>query len=158
MDTLPYQDPSLPIPQRVADLLSRMTLPEKAGQMLQLDAQPGVEDLVLEKHVGSILHASPQRVLEALDAVDRSRLRIPLLIADDADSERPVGDAALLAPVRAGALSLIEQLAGCHAEGAVGVPGIGIVTVLTAHGAALGEYQETHAGSVYGTEALGRVN
>lgn len=84
MDTLPYQDPSLPVPERVADLLSRMTLPEKAGQMLQLDAQPGVEDLVLDKHVGSILHASPQRVLEALDAVERTRLRIPLLVADDA--------------------------------------------------------------------------
>ena len=84
MDTLPYQDPSLPIPERVADLLSRMTLPEKAGQMLQLDAQPGVEDLVIDMHVGSILHASPQRVLEALDAVERTRLRIPLLVADDA--------------------------------------------------------------------------
>ena len=84
MDTLPYQDPSLPIAERVADLLSRMTLPEKVGQMLQLDAQPGVEDLVLDQHVGSILHASPQRVLEALDAVERTRLRIPLLVADDA--------------------------------------------------------------------------
>ncbi len=84
MDTLPYQDPSLPIPDRVSDLVGRMTLPEKVGQMLQLDAQPGVDDLVEEMHVGSILHSSPQRVLEALDAVERTRLRIPLLIADDA--------------------------------------------------------------------------
>ena len=30
---LPYEDPSLPIPQRVADLMSRMTLAEKIGQM-----------------------------------------------------------------------------------------------------------------------------
>src|SRR4051794_32834324 len=29
----PYQDPSLPIPQRVDDLMSRMTLAEKIGQM-----------------------------------------------------------------------------------------------------------------------------
>ena len=31
--TLPYQDPKLPIEQRVADLLSRMTLEEKVAQM-----------------------------------------------------------------------------------------------------------------------------
>src|SRR5262245_17600479 len=33
--TLPYKDPSLPVAQRVADLLSRMTLDEKIGQMVQ---------------------------------------------------------------------------------------------------------------------------
>jgi beta-glucosidase len=32
-DTLPYLDPSLPLEARVRDLLSRMTLEEKAGQM-----------------------------------------------------------------------------------------------------------------------------
>ena len=30
---LPYQDPSLPLEERVDDLLARMTLEEKAGQM-----------------------------------------------------------------------------------------------------------------------------
>ena len=30
---LPYQDPSLPTPKRVEDLLSRMTLAEKIGQL-----------------------------------------------------------------------------------------------------------------------------
>src|SRR5689334_16980871 len=30
---LPYQDPSLPVAQRVADLLSRMTVDDKVGQM-----------------------------------------------------------------------------------------------------------------------------
>ena len=33
----PYLDSSLPIPARVADLLGRMTLEEKVGQMMQLD-------------------------------------------------------------------------------------------------------------------------
>ena len=34
---LPYQNATLPIEQRVQDLLSRMTLPEKIGQMTQAE-------------------------------------------------------------------------------------------------------------------------
>src|SRR3954468_23556399 len=33
----PYQDPSLPVAERVDDLLSRMTLAEKVGQMTQTE-------------------------------------------------------------------------------------------------------------------------
>jgi beta-glucosidase len=36
---LPYQDPSLPVDQRVADLLGRMTLREKIGQMGQINVE-----------------------------------------------------------------------------------------------------------------------
>ena len=36
---LPYRDRSLPVEARLDDLLSRMTLAEKVGQMLQLDAR-----------------------------------------------------------------------------------------------------------------------
>jgi beta-glucosidase len=36
---LPYQDPSLPVDQRVADLLGRMTLAEKIGQMGQINVE-----------------------------------------------------------------------------------------------------------------------
>ncbi len=32
-----YQDPTQPVPARVADLLPRMTLDEKIGQMTQVD-------------------------------------------------------------------------------------------------------------------------
>ena len=35
-DHLPYHDPALPVATRVADLLSRMSLDEKLGQMTQL--------------------------------------------------------------------------------------------------------------------------
>src|SRR2546429_7486122 len=35
-DRVPYRDPSLPIERRVEDLLGRMTLEEKVGQMLCL--------------------------------------------------------------------------------------------------------------------------
>lgn len=57
----PYLDPALPVAARVADLLGRMTLPEKVGQMLQLNAKEGVRHLVEDLHAGSILHASPGR-------------------------------------------------------------------------------------------------
>ncbi|HSP51331.1 MAG TPA: glycoside hydrolase family 3 N-terminal domain-containing protein [Cryobacterium sp.] len=82
-DPLPYLDRALAIPERVADLLGRMTLAEKVGQMLQLDAQDGLDDNVLRKHVGSILHTSPESILRANELTAKTRLRIPLLVADD---------------------------------------------------------------------------
>ena len=61
METLPYKNPDLPAGERIADLLSRMTLEEKVGQMMQLDARGGdLENLIVNKHVGSILHTSPE--------------------------------------------------------------------------------------------------
>ncbi|MDA8438768.1 MAG: glycoside hydrolase family 3 C-terminal domain-containing protein, partial [Propionibacterium sp.] len=80
---LPYLDPAASVPTRVADLLARMTLPEKVGQMLQLDAKEGVRPLIEDLHVGSILHASPENVLQAHLLTDRTRLRVPLLVAED---------------------------------------------------------------------------
>jgi beta-glucosidase len=78
-----YLDRTLPIAERVADLVGRMTLAEKVGQMLQLDARAGVDDLVLDYRVGSILHASPENLARAHALVQETRLRIPLLIGDD---------------------------------------------------------------------------
>ncbi|MFI5892910.1 glycoside hydrolase family 3 N-terminal domain-containing protein [Actinoplanes sp. NPDC051513] len=82
-DLLPYRDPALPVEQRVDDLLARMTLPEKVGQMLQLDARNDVKEIVSEKLAGSILHTSPAKMLEAIDLVAKTRLQIPLLTAED---------------------------------------------------------------------------
>jgi beta-glucosidase len=79
----PYQDPSLPIAERIADLIGRMTLPEKVGQMLQLDARQDVAGLISHFHVGSILHTSPADMIVAAQRVQQTRLRIPLLTADD---------------------------------------------------------------------------
>nr|WP_314841928.1 glycoside hydrolase family 3 N-terminal domain-containing protein [uncultured Microbacterium sp.] len=82
-DSLPYLDPALPIAARVADLLDRMTVEEKIGQMLQLDARDDLDDHVLRRHVGSILHTSPERILRANELTSQTRLRIPLLVAED---------------------------------------------------------------------------
>lgn len=80
---LPFRDASLPVEARVDDLLSRMTLAEKVGQMLQLDARGDLDDLVTRKTVGSILHASPARMLQAVALAAKTRLAIPLITADD---------------------------------------------------------------------------
>ncbi|QAY61383.1 beta-glucosidase [Microbacterium protaetiae] len=82
-DTLPYLDSSLTTAERVTDLLARMTLEEKIGQMLQLDARGDLDDAVLRRHVGSILHTSPERIVQANELTARTRLRIPLLVAED---------------------------------------------------------------------------
>ncbi|WP_299442174.1 glycoside hydrolase family 3 N-terminal domain-containing protein [uncultured Phycicoccus sp.] len=79
-----HLDTTRSVDERVAALLARMTLPEKVGQMLQLDAQTGVEDAVLHRHAGSLLHTAPADVVAAHAAAERTRLRIPLLIAEDA--------------------------------------------------------------------------
>ena len=79
-----YLDPTAPTEARIDDLLARMTLPEKVGQMLQLDARGDIDDIVVGKLAGSILHASPDTMLRAADLVRRTRLRIPLLTGDDA--------------------------------------------------------------------------
>ncbi|RYV52733.1 glycoside hydrolase family 3 N-terminal domain-containing protein [Pengzhenrongella frigida] len=85
MTALPlYLDPALPVASRVADLVARMTLAEKVGQMMQLNAQDGVEHLVSDLHVGSILHASPDRVRQAHELTATTRLQIPLIVAEDA--------------------------------------------------------------------------
>lgn len=83
ISVMPYRDPALALEDRVTDLLQRMTLAEKVGQMLQLDARGDLDDLVSTKLVGSLLHASPERIREAAALVERTRLKIPLLMADD---------------------------------------------------------------------------
>ena len=80
-----YKNPELTTEERISDLLSRMTLEEKVGQMMQLDARgANLEDLIAGRHVGSILHTSPDDLFKACEIVQsKTRLGIPLLIGDD---------------------------------------------------------------------------
>ncbi len=76
------------IEKKVEDLLSKMTLEEKIGQMNQISSSGNLEEmsrLIKKGEVGSILNEiDPVRVnaLQRL-AVEESRLGIPLLIARD---------------------------------------------------------------------------
>src|SRR5687768_9191407 len=54
-DHLPYHDPSLPIPTRVDDLLSRMTLDEKLGQMTQAERASVSNADITNFRLGSLL-------------------------------------------------------------------------------------------------------
>lgn len=112
----PYLDATLPIDARVADLLARMTVEEKVGQMMQLDARDGVEGHILRTHVGSILHTSPERLAEAHDLTGRTRLRIPLLVGEDCIHGHSFFVGATIFPTQLGMASswdagLIEQVA-----------------------------------------------
>ena len=100
--TVPYLDTALPVAQRVAALLSRMTAEEKVGQMMQLDAREDLDDQVLHKHVGSILHTSPERVLRAHDLTERTRLRIPLLVGEDCIHGHSFWEGATIFPTQLG--------------------------------------------------------
>jgi beta-glucosidase len=115
-DDVPYLDATLPTAERVADLLGRMTLAEKVGQMMQLDSREDLDDHVLRKHVGSILHTSPERVLLAQDLTTRTRLRVPLLIAEDCIHGHSFYEGSTIFPTQLGMAAswdpqLVEQVA-----------------------------------------------
>jgi beta-glucosidase len=93
---LPYQNASLPIEQRVKDLLGRMTPEEKAGQLNQLNGGaftgPALGDegqkakmmLVRDAKVGSLLNVTGVADTRAIQQVAmQTRLGVPLLFGYD---------------------------------------------------------------------------
>jgi len=94
---LPYEDPSLPVAQRVSDLLSRMTLAEKIGQMTQTERYQVYDDAapITTYGLGGILSGGGSTPTENTpsawaDMIDRfqsaalaTRLHIPILYGID---------------------------------------------------------------------------
>jgi len=99
----PYQDASLPAASRADDLLGRMTLAEKAGQLAQvsvsqLKTDADLDRVFAEEGVGSILSGGgelpgtkndPRAWAEGINriqkaALERSRLGIPMIYGADA--------------------------------------------------------------------------
>jgi beta-glucosidase len=97
-ERLPYQNPRLSTSRRVADLLSRMTLAEKVGQMTQAERADVIGDpsLVTTYALGSVLSGggsvpaqnTPSAWADTVDTLQRAaldtRLGIPLIYGVDA--------------------------------------------------------------------------
>ncbi|KAL1557534.1 beta-glucosidase [Salvia divinorum] len=92
-----YRDPRQPLDARVRDLMSRMTLDEKIGQMTQIAKEVASPQIIKKHHIGSILitpggepaiHASAEAWMDMADSFQEgslsTRLGIPLIIGVDA--------------------------------------------------------------------------
>ncbi|XP_008785418.1 beta-glucosidase BoGH3B-like [Phoenix dactylifera] len=97
VEVLVYKDPKQPVEARVRDLLSRMTLAEKAGQMAQIERSVASPAALTGRSIGSVLNAggsAPRKRASAeewADMVDEmqswalaSRLGIPIIYGTDA--------------------------------------------------------------------------
>jgi len=92
-----YKDPSQPITARVEDLLARMTLEEKIGQMTQIERTVATADVMKNYYIGSVLsgggsvpapQASPATWMNMVDELQKAamstRLQIPMIYGIDA--------------------------------------------------------------------------
>ncbi|KAL6890558.1 hypothetical protein ACP4OV_008813 [Aristida adscensionis] len=92
-----YKDPSQPLKRRIDDLLGRMTLAEKIGQMSQIERENATADVVRGFFVGSVLsgggsapaaRAPAETWARMVDGMQRAalstRLGIPMLYGIDA--------------------------------------------------------------------------
>lgn len=79
-----YKDSSFSPEKRTEDLLARMTLEEKVGQMCQIDGHDKPEFWLNERHVGSFLHVVGEEAARLQKLASETRLGIPLIFGIDA--------------------------------------------------------------------------
>lgn len=92
-----YKDPKQPVEVRVKDLLSRMTLAEKIGQMTQIERVNATFDAMKNYFIGSVLsgggsvpspNATAQQWIDMVNDIQRgamaTRLGIPMIYGVDA--------------------------------------------------------------------------
>ncbi|HML20332.1 MAG TPA: glycoside hydrolase family 3 N-terminal domain-containing protein [Aggregatilinea sp.] len=79
-----YRNPTLTVEERVADLLGRMTLEEKVGQLMLWDARSEDLSFITTFQPGSLLHILGEKISRAIDLAAQNRLGIPLLVGEDA--------------------------------------------------------------------------
>lgn len=92
-----YKDPKQPVAVRIKDLMSKMTLAEKIGQMVQIDRTVATEQIMRDYSIGSVLSGGGSAPLPEASAEDwvnmvnafqngslSSRLGIPMIYGIDA--------------------------------------------------------------------------
>ncbi|KAI3437064.1 uncharacterized protein J3R85_005801, partial [Psidium guajava] len=92
-----YKDPKQPVNTRIKDLLSRMTLEEKIGQMTQIDRTVTSSEVMKKYYIGSVLsgggsvpapQASPETWINMVNDFQKgslsTRLGIPMIYGIDA--------------------------------------------------------------------------
>ncbi|KAK9029339.1 hypothetical protein V6N11_026458 [Hibiscus sabdariffa] len=92
-----YKDPKQPLGVRIKDLMSRMTLAEKIGQMTQIERSVATPDAMKNYFIGSVLSgggsvpapkATPETWIEMVNTMQKAalstRLGIPMLYGIDA--------------------------------------------------------------------------
>ncbi len=79
----PYRNSALSVEERVTDLIGRMTLEEKVGQLMMSDARSDDLSFINTRQPGSILHILGAKVDRAMDLAAKNRLAIPLLVGED---------------------------------------------------------------------------
>src|SRR5690554_3443293 len=80
-----YTDSSKSPKERTKDLISKMTLEEKIGQMCQIDGNENAEFWIKERNIGSFLHVTGEKAIRLQKmAAEETRLGIPILFGIDA--------------------------------------------------------------------------
>lgn len=92
-----YKDPNAPVEARVKDLLSRMTLLEKIGQMTQIERSVATAPAIRDRFIGSVLSGGGSKPFENAKSADwadmidglqkaalETRLGIPIFYGTDA--------------------------------------------------------------------------
>ena len=75
-----YKNKSYSPHQRTIDLLSRMTVEEKIGQMCQVDGRKNAIDWIHNKHIGSFLHVTGTEINKLQLEASKTRLQIPIIL------------------------------------------------------------------------------
>nr|CAB3448750.1 unnamed protein product [Digitaria exilis] len=96
-DGAKYKDPTQPLNTRIDDLLGRMTLAEKIGQMSQIEREKATPDVISKYFIGSVLsgggsvpakNAPPEAWVDLVNGMQggalSTRLGIPIIYGIDA--------------------------------------------------------------------------